>query len=53
LPAAYAEGGIWYDALSTLSDQIDADPQNRSLQEARADLLRQAGLKAVTVADAK
>jgi len=46
LPAVYAEAGIWYDALSHLSDRIEADPGNQALQEARADLLRQAGLKA-------
>ena len=45
LPAVYAEAGIWYDALSSLSDRIDADPRDKALQEARADLLRQAGLK--------
>jgi uncharacterized protein DUF928 len=45
LPGIYAEGGIWYDALTSLSDRIDADPGNKALQEARADLLRQAGLK--------
>ena len=37
--------GIWYDALSSLTDQIEAAPANKALQEARADLLRQAGLK--------
>jgi len=46
LPGIYAENGIWYDALSSLSDRIDADPGNKALQAARADLLRQAGLKA-------
>jgi hypothetical protein len=46
LPGIYAEKGIWYDALTSLSDRIDADPGNKALQEARADLLRQAGLKA-------
>ena len=45
LPAVYAEAGIWYDALSSLSDRIDADPRDKALQESRADLLRQAGLK--------
>jgi hypothetical protein len=45
LPGIYAENGIWYDALASLSDRIDADPNNKALQEARADLLRQAGLK--------
>ena len=46
LPAVYAEAGIWYDALSSLSDRIDADPNDKALQESRADLLRQGGLKA-------
>jgi hypothetical protein len=45
LPGIYAANGIWYDALTSLSDRIDADPGNKALQEARADLLRQAGLK--------
>lgn len=46
VPAVYAEEGIWYDALSVLSDQIDAQPENKTLRETRADLLRQVGLKA-------
>jgi hypothetical protein len=46
LPGVYAEAGIWYDALSVLSDQIDAQPENKSLRETRTDLLRQVGLKA-------
>jgi len=51
LPGIYAEAGIWYDALTSLSDRIDTAPGNKALQEARADLLRQAGLKgAVTTA---
>ncbi len=45
LAGVYAEAGIWYDALSSLTDQIDAAPANQALQEARTDLLRQAGLK--------
>lgn len=52
LPGVYAEGGIWYDALATLSDRIDANPGNKALLEARADLLRQAGLKAAATASA-
>jgi hypothetical protein len=50
LPSIYAEAGIWHDALSTLSDQIDAQPNNKALQEARTDLLRQVGLKAAASA---
>ena len=46
LAGVYAEAGIWYDALAVLSDQIEAQPENKSLREARSDLLRQVGLKA-------
>src|ERR1051326_740838 len=51
LPGIYAEAGIWYDALSVLTDQIEADPANKALRETRADLLRQVGLKAAAEAD--
>lgn len=50
-PAVYADAGIWYDALSVLSDQVDADSGNQALRQTRADLLRQVGLK--TVADSE
>lgn len=46
LPGVYAEAGIWYDALALLSDDVEAHPENKALKEARADLLRQVGLKA-------
>ena len=46
LAAIYADAGIWYDALSVLSDQIDAKPDDKSLRQTRADLLKQVGLKA-------
>jgi len=45
LPGVYAGAGIWYDALSALSDRIEVDPGNQVLQESRSDLLRQGGLK--------
>jgi hypothetical protein len=51
LPGVYADAGIWYDALSALSDQIDAHPDDQALRQTRADLLRQVGLK--TAADAE
>ena len=51
LPGVYAEGGIWYDALAVLSDQIDAHPDDQALRQTRADLLRQVGLK--TAADSE
>ena len=46
LAGVYAEAGIWYDALSVLTDQIEANPENKTLRETRADLLLQVGLKA-------
>jgi hypothetical protein len=46
LAAVYADAGIWYDALSVLSDQIEARPNDQALRQTRADLLRQVGLKA-------
>jgi len=44
-PGAYADAGLWYDALASLSDEIEAgaDPE---LSEARNSLLRQAHLDA-------
>ena len=51
LPAVYADAGIWYDALSTLSDQIDAHPADQALRKTRADLLRQVGLNAAADAE--
>jgi hypothetical protein len=51
LSGVYAEAGIWYDALSVLSDQIDAQPENKALRETRADLLRQVGLKAAAASE--
>jgi len=51
LAGVYAEAGIWYDALAVLSDQIEAQPANKSLREARSDLLGQVGLKAAAAAE--
>lgn len=45
---AYADSGIWYDSLTSISDEIAARPQDASLRKARADLLRQVGLKAAS-----
>jgi hypothetical protein len=52
LPDVYAEAGIWYDALAALSDQIEAQPGNKTLRQTRADLLRQVGLNAAAQAEA-
>lgn len=43
-PAIYAENGIWYDALQSISDQIDHAPQNAALRDERASLLKQVGM---------
>jgi hypothetical protein len=52
LPAIYAEAGIWHDALGSLSDLIDSQPDNQALRAQRADLLRQVGLKVAAAAEA-
>jgi Domain of Unknown Function (DUF928) len=43
-PAVYAENGIWYDALQSISDQIDRAPQDVALRDERASLLKQVGM---------
>jgi hypothetical protein len=50
-PSVYADAGIWYDALSVLSDQVDANPSDQTLRQTRADLLRQVGLKTAAESD--
>jgi hypothetical protein len=51
LAAAYAEAGIWYDAIDQLSRQISADQSNRQLRERRAALLEQVGLREAAAFD--
>ena len=51
LAGLYAEAGIWYDALAALSDQIEAQPENKTLRQTRAELLRQVGLNAAAQAE--
>jgi hypothetical protein len=43
--AVYANEGLWYDAFSALSDQIDRDPGDEQLRQYRTALLRQVGLE--------
>jgi hypothetical protein len=43
--ADYAELGLWYDALESIHDAIDASPGDAALREQRDALLRQAGLE--------
>jgi len=41
---AYAEHGLWYDALTAASDRVEADPDHPLRRAPRAALLRQVGL---------
>lgn len=43
-PAFYAENGIWYDALQSLTELINKDPKNAALLQERQNLLKQVGL---------
>jgi len=49
--AVYAEAGIWYDALEAISNAIDAQPDDASLREQRASLLKQVGLPEAAAID--
>jgi hypothetical protein len=40
----YAEHGIWYDALSAISELIEENPHDKFLESQRASLLKQVGL---------
>ena len=44
LPSLGAEAGFWYDALSALSELIEATPQDPTLRKHRAAMLAQVGL---------
>lgn len=46
-PYLYAEMGIWYDALDSLSGLIQKNPNDKQLREVRASLLKQGGLAKV------
>ena len=44
----YANEGIWYDALETISSMIEESPGDKGLEAIRASLLDQVGLQIVT-----
>lgn len=48
-----ARKGFWYDALSTLSEQITQQPDDLNLRDLRAQLLEQAGLQEIAELDRK
>ena len=47
----YATAGIWYDTIATLSELIDAAPQDTTLRQQRATVLAQEGLTEAAVYD--
>ena len=51
--SAYAQAGIWYDALDAISNAIEANPNDASLKEQRAALLKQVGLSQAAALDQK
>jgi Domain of Unknown Function (DUF928) len=51
--AAYAEAGVWYDAFESVSNAIEAHPDDASLRAQRASLLRQVGLPEAAAAEKK
>ena len=51
--AAYSEAGIWYDAFESVSNAIEAHPDDASLRAQRASLLRQVGLPEAAAAEKK
>jgi Domain of Unknown Function (DUF928) len=50
-PSIYAEAGLWYDALTAISDLINAAPHDPALQQQRASLLEQVGLRDIAEHD--
>ncbi len=47
VPHVYADRGIWYDAISSMSDMITNDPDNITLRKQRSLLMEQVGLQRV------
>jgi hypothetical protein len=52
-PYVYAEEGIWYDALTAVSELIGKAPRDETLRKERASLLEQVGLKEAGAYDVK
>ncbi len=50
-PRIYAEAGLWYDAIASLSRLIERNPADAELRSLRASLLEQIGLAAAAAAD--
>ncbi len=48
---AYSQEGVWYDALATISNQIDTNPADIALRSKRVDLLNQHNFAPVVAYD--
>jgi hypothetical protein len=53
LASIYAENGVWYDAIDSISRAIQNNPGDATLRAQRAGLLEQVGLKAAADYDKK
>jgi hypothetical protein len=51
VPRIYAEAGLWYDAIASLSKLIERNPSDTELRNLRASLLEQIGLPAAAAFD--
>lgn len=51
LPGAYAQAGLWYDTIASVSDLIDTSPTDPAFRQQRATLLDTAGLKEASAFD--
>ena len=51
VPFLYAEQGLWYDALASISKLVEAAPQDKVRRKQRASLLQQVGLVEVAQYD--
>jgi hypothetical protein len=49
LPALYANEGLWFDALDSISEMIRRTPDDRVLHQHRASLLKQVGFAEVAM----
>jgi hypothetical protein len=50
-PHVYAENGIWYEAVSSVSELIESNPHDKVLREKRAALFEQVGLSEIAAYD--
>jgi hypothetical protein len=51
--AIFAENGLWYDAIDSLSHAIENNPDDASLRALRAAMLEQVGLNSVAAYDSR